>query len=141
MYLFDTDTLSVILRAERSIANTQLRDRFIQTPPSARHTSTINLGELLYGAERVADQQRRARLITGIRQLLSLVTILPFDGAAAEEFGQIRAEVERRGQPRAIPDLMVGAVGLSQGLIVVTGNLTHFQAIPGLNVENWITRT
>lgn len=137
MCLFDPDTLSALLRPRQS---EELRDRFAHTPGAARHTSAINVAELRYGAERRPEADRRARLTIGITQLLAQVTIPSFDEAAAQIFARVRVELERQGRPRAIPDLMIAAVALSRDLIVVTGNLVHFEPIPGLRVQNWIPR-
>ena len=64
--------------------------------------------------------------------------MLPFDVAAARRYGEVRAELERLGTPLAEADLRIGAIALSRGLTVVTGNVRHFQRIPELSVENWL---
>ncbi len=53
-------------------------------------------------------------------------------------FGYKRAGMERRGTPLGEADLRIGAIALSRGLTVVTGNVRHFQRIPDLSVENWL---
>lgn len=77
-----------------------------------------------------------------MRQLEELLwpnlLILPFDRAAAETFGRIRAELERTGTSLAEPDLRIGAIALARDLTVVTGNTRHFARIPGPRVENWL---
>jgi len=35
-------------------------------------------------------------------------------------------------------DLRIAAIALVRDFTVVTGNLQHFQRIPGLRVENWL---
>ena len=64
--------------------------------------------------------------------------VLPFDGDAARRYGEVRAELECQGTPLGEADLRIGAIALSRGLTVVTGNIRHFQRIPGLSVENWL---
>ena len=64
--------------------------------------------------------------------------VLPFDELAARQYGEIWAELERRGTPIGQADLQIGAIALSRGLTVVTGNVKHFQQIPELSVENWL---
>ncbi len=40
------------------------------------------------------------------------------------------------GHPRNDADLMVAATALEQGRAVVTGNIGHFDWIPGLTIED-----
>lgn len=72
------------------------------------------------------------------RVLLPNLSVLPFDVAAAHRYGEVRAELERRGTPLGEADLRIGAIALTRGLTVVTGNVRHFQRIPDLSVENWL---
>ena len=64
--------------------------------------------------------------------------ILPFDTAAARRYGEVRAGLERRGTPLGDADLRIGAIALARDLTVVTGNVRHFERIPGLSVESWL---
>jgi tRNA(fMet)-specific endonuclease VapC len=57
---------------------------------------------------------------------------------AAAQYGQVRAELERAGEPAGPNDMLIGAHARSAGLIIVTNNLREFERIPGLRVENWV---
>ncbi|MDD9994974.1 MAG: hypothetical protein OXS35_04395 [Dehalococcoidia bacterium] len=70
--------------------------------------------------------------------LLPNLSVLPFNVAAAHRYGEMGAELERRGTPLGEADLRIGAIALTRGLTVVTGNVRHFQRIPNLSVENWL---
>ena len=133
-YLFDTDILSHSLRRAPSPT---LVAKTAAVPPAQRITSSITVGELLYGAHRIA--QRQPNLLQRIETLLlTHVTILPVDEAAARRYGALRAHLEQQGTPLADPDLRIAAIALVQGLILVTGNVRHLQRVPGLVVENWL---
>jgi tRNA(fMet)-specific endonuclease VapC len=41
------------------------------------------------------------------------------------------------GHPRNDADLIVAASALENGRVLITGNLSHFNWIPGLTVEDW----
>ena len=71
-------------------------------------------------------------------RLLPELPVLPFDASAARRYGEVRAELERRGTPLGDADLRIAAIALARGLTVVTGNVRHFQRVPGLPVENWL---
>ncbi len=65
-------------------------------------------------------------------------TVLPFDEDAAGHYGEIRADLERRGSIIGPYDLMIAAHARSRGLIVVTGNLGEFRRVDGLRSEDWL---
>lgn len=134
MYLLDTDTLSNLLRRAPS---PNLIARLAGVPPEQQFTSSITLGELIYGAYRL--NERAADLLRRIDEtLLPNLPVLPFDTAAARRYGEVRAGLERRGAPIGDADLRIGSIALARGLTVVTGNVRHFQRVPGLAVENWL---
>lgn len=135
MYLFDTDTLSNIVRPRPSTA---LVDRWRHTAAEFLFTSAVNLAELLYGAKRSPHPRREALLSVLASHVLPYVTVLPFDEAAARIYAPLRADLERQGMGLAIPDLMIAAVALSHDFTMVTANVAHFARVPGLRVENWI---
>lgn len=134
MYLLDTDILSNLMRRNPSTA---LIAKLASIPSEHQFTSSITLGELIYGANRVPE--RTLVLMDRIEsRLMANLPALPFDGAAARRFGEVRAELERRGTPIGEADLRIGAIALARDLTVVTGNVRHFQRIPELLVENWL---
>jgi tRNA(fMet)-specific endonuclease VapC len=108
----------------------------LQTAPPEQFTSSITLGELIYGAYHLAD--RTDELLPRIERLVLLITVLPFDAAAARIYGRIRAELARSGTPLAHADLTIASIALARDLTVVTANVRHFGRIPGLRVENWL---
>src|SRR3989442_803659 len=130
-YLFDTDTISALLRPRPDLA---VARRLASVPARDQFTSAITLAELLFGALR----KQRIDLVERIRALAETVPVLPFHAPAAEAYAQLRADLERRGTPRAEPDLRIAAVALAFDLVLVTGNERHFRRVPNLMVENWI---
>jgi tRNA(fMet)-specific endonuclease VapC len=105
------------------------------SPPHEQFTTAITVGELLHGAFRVGRESLTARVEAVVR---SAQTVLSFDAAAARIFADRKAELERRGEPIAEPDLRIASIALSRELVLVTRNVRHFARVPGLVVENWI---
>ena len=134
MYLLDTDILSNLLRRSPSPA---LITRLAKVPPEQQVTSSITLGELVYGAYRLED--RAGVLLQRLDEtLLPNLPVIPFDASAARRYGETRAELERRGTPIGDADLRIASIALDRDLTVVTGNVRHFEKVPGLPVENWL---
>ncbi len=136
MYLLDTDILSNLMKRTPSSA---LVAKVAQVSPEQQFTSSITLGELVYGAHRLTE--RTAILTEKIEDaLLPNLPVLAFDATAARRYGEIRAELERLGTPIGDADMRIAAIALSRGLRVVTGNERHFQRVPELETENWLER-
>ncbi|MBI4288715.1 MAG: type II toxin-antitoxin system VapC family toxin [Chloroflexi bacterium] len=134
MYLLDTDILSNLFRRTPS---TTLIARLASVPSERQFTSSITLGELVYGCLRLGAGGR-ALLERLENMLLAHLPVLPFDAPAARSYGEMRAELEVHGTPIGDADMRIAAIALARGLTVVTGNVRHFQRIPGLRVENWL---
>ncbi len=133
-YLFDTDILSNLLR--RAPSPSLLR-RLALTPVEEQTTSSITVGELYYGARRLAGGGEN--LVSRIESaLLPNLLVLPFDVSAAQHYGHLRAELERAGTPIGDADMRIAAIARANDLTVVTANLRHFQRVAGLPVENWL---
>ena len=65
-------------------------------------------------------------------------SVLPFNEAAAEIYGALRADLERIGKRLDDPDLRIASIALSRDLTLVTGNVRYFSRVPGLRIENWL---
>jgi len=96
--------------------------------------SSVSLGELIFGAERSSQTERNLADING---MVAHMDVVAFEEHAAEHFGQLRAELYNIGQPIGPYDMMIAGHARSMGLILVTNNMTEFERVPGLRVENW----
>lgn len=123
MYLLDTDVLSNLMKRSPSSA---LIAKVARVSPEEQFTSSITLGELIYGAHRL--KERTSALMEKIEDaLLPNLRVLSFDIAAARRYGELRAELERLGTPIGDADVRIAAIALSHNLKVVTGNERHFR--------------
>jgi tRNA(fMet)-specific endonuclease VapC len=133
MFLFDTDTISHILK--RTPSSTLLA-RLAIVAPEQQFTSAITVGEMVYGAYRSPSPEPLLRQLE--ERVWPNVRVLPFDRPAAETYGRLRAELERAGTPLSEPDLRIASIALTHDLTLVTGNVRHFARVSGLRVENWL---
>ncbi|HSF39537.1 MAG TPA: type II toxin-antitoxin system VapC family toxin [Thermoanaerobaculia bacterium] len=129
-FLFDTDAVSEVLKKRPAPAFL----RWLATIPRGDQlTSAIVIGELYRGAFRSSDSERHLTNIES--RVLPAVTILPFDTASARIYGEIHAKLASEGQIVADADLQIAATAIRHELELVTGNLRHFERIPGLRIH------
>lgn len=129
-FLFDTDAISEVLRKRPAPEYVRW---LAAVPRESQFTSAVVIGELYKGAFRSAESTRHLANIEG--RVLPAVTVLPYDATAARVFGEIHAQLAGAGQPLADADLQIAATAIVHDLDLVTGNLRHFERIPGLRVS------
>jgi tRNA(fMet)-specific endonuclease VapC len=133
VYCFDTDIFSAVLRRDPPL---QLIRRIAQVRPEEQFTTSITLAELLYGVSKRGSPELAGR----VRDLIAEAAgVLPFDVAAAEVYGPLRASLELQGRRLDEPDLRIASIALSRQLTLITGNVRHFSRVPDLRLENWLS--
>jgi tRNA(fMet)-specific endonuclease VapC len=126
--ILDSDHCVAVLRGQLSM------DGRVPASESLAVT-TVSVGELMHGALKSAQMtENLARL--GV--LLSKVTILPYEVAAARQFGRIKAQLERAGSAIGDLDIQIASIALAYGVPLVTHNQQHCGRIPGLIIEDWL---
>ena len=108
--------------------------RFLSHDPSELCISSITYAELMHGVEKSMAAERNRIAIT---MFLSPISVLNFDTYAAEEYGKIRADLERKGTPIDPMDILIAAHAKSEDLILVTNNTREFERVEDLEVEDW----
>ena len=132
IYCFDTDVLSATMRRDPPL---HLIRKLAATPPTAQFTTSITLGELVYGATKAGS----ARLAEQVGELVGgALRVMPFDAEAAQVYGTIRASLESDGKRLAEPDLRIASIALARDLTLVTGNVRHFARVRDLRIEDWL---
>lgn len=127
-YLLDTNTVSYILKGDSAAQR-----RLAEVPIHEVAISAITEGELRYG---VARLPANARLRSVVAEFLIRVTVHPWDRAAAQEYGRVRAEQERAGRPLDNLDTMIAAHAIARGSALVTSDRS-FARVKGLSLEDW----
>lgn len=107
---------------------------FLCHEPDDMCISSITYGELMHGVEKSQAVERNRAAIT---LFLSAISILPFDSDAAEKYGAVRADLERKGTPIGPMDMLIAGHARSRGLILVTNNTREFFRVNELEVEDW----
>jgi tRNA(fMet)-specific endonuclease VapC len=109
-------------------------ERFRQHRMGEIGLCSVVAAELAYGVAKSGSPRNRQAL----EMFLAPLIILPFDEAALWAYGDLRAELERKGTPIGALDTMIAAHALSQQSTLVTNNIREFARVPGLALENWV---
>lgn len=129
-YMLDTN---ICIYAIKHKPNSVI-ERFLSHDPEELCISAITYAELMHGVEKSIAVERN-RIAMSL--FLSPITILRFDELAAEEYGRIKAELEKKGTPIGPMDTLIASHAKSRGLIIVTNNTREFNRVIGLTVEDW----
>lgn len=128
-YLLDTNTASYVIKGNIP----SVRHRLVRIPMAQIFISSVTEGELRYG---VARRPGATKLQQIVEEFLLRVTVLPWDSEAAKQYGNLRADLERLGQPMGNLDIMIGSHALAVGAILAT-NDRAFSRIKKLKLEDW----
>ena len=129
-YLLDTNICVFVIRRKPATVLTRLE----KYAADEVGISTVTLAELRYGADK---SQRPAQNHAALDTFLIPLVTLDFDSAAAECYGKVRTELERRGTPIGPLDTVIAAHALCLGVPLVTNNTVEFSRVPGLQLEDW----
>ena len=130
IYLLDTNACIQFLNSR----NTAVQHRLIALGKEDVAICQIVKAELYYGAYKSSRREANLALLA---KFFSQFVSLPFDDAAAETYGRLRAELTQRGTPIGPNDLMIAAIAVAQGLTLVTHNTSEFERVSGLVLEDW----
>jgi len=94
--------------------------------------SDITLAELYFGAFKSGKEKH----FNDVSEISKLFDKLPIQ--YTRKYGEIRWELEKQGLRIGDMDMFIAATALEENLILVTGNIKHFERVPGLAIENWM---
>ena len=132
-YLLDTNMLSAIIKQPTG----EVAQHLLLLDASQVTTSIIVACELRFGAAK----KNSLVLAQRVEQLLAIMTVYPLEPYADKYYGQIRADLESKGQLIGQNDLLIAAHTLALDVILVTDNVREFARVPNLKLENWLNRT
>jgi tRNA(fMet)-specific endonuclease VapC len=129
MYVLDTNCLIYFFKGMGQVAQ-----RILDTPPASLAIPSPALYELEVGIAKSSSPERRRRQL---KQLLTLVPVLPFAASEASVAARIRADLEQAGTPIGVLDTLIAGIAVRHGAVLVTHNLKEFRRIDGLALEDW----
>jgi tRNA(fMet)-specific endonuclease VapC len=97
--------------------------------------SSITFAELIHGAEKSGRPEHNLRQV---EDFVSRLEVLEYGRKSAAHYGDIRADLERKGTVIGVNDLHIAGHARSAGMTLVTNNLREFERVAGLRVMNWV---
>ncbi|MDO9042386.1 MAG: tRNA(fMet)-specific endonuclease VapC [Desulfocapsaceae bacterium] len=97
--------------------------------------SSITLAELLHGVEKSSMPDHN---LLQVEDFISRLEVLSYGNKAASHYGDIRADLERKGTPIGVNDLHIAGHARSEGLTLVSNNVREFERVDALRLVNWL---
>lgn len=132
MYLLDTNIVSYYLRRSSPQLEAHV-DNALQNNTCA--ISVITRAELRFGQAYLGLGDVRRQLIDSF--LLRLPN-LAWSANVADQYGQLKAQLQRAGCLMGELDTQIAAHALVENLTLITHNTKHFERIEGLKIEDWL---
>jgi len=128
-YLIDTDIIIYSLKNDEHV-----KQEFRENQNIPKSISVITHGELVYGAKKSKHIEKNLAVTYRIAELFPVIDI---DRSIMDVFGEIKSNLERKGNIIEDMDILIAATALSHNFILVTNNVKHFEKIKDLRIENW----
>ena len=129
-FLIDTNICSAYLKGDSRVWN-----KFMQYS-GGLGISVVTAGELWTWVSRgnVSEKSRKS-----VIDFIDAIDIVDIDLKVALRFGELRGAMLAQGTPIPDMDSLIAATALVGNLTVVTHNVSDFQPVPDLRIEDWLS--
>lgn len=132
IYTLDTMAVSALMRAEPKVAA-----RIRECSPGDITIAQPVLAEIEHGISRLPRSRRKVALAERWNTVKLSLGRAEWTDAVSRAYGNLKADLERKGVPLDDFDLAIAAHALESGATLVTSNVRHFSRIPALSVDDW----
>ena len=136
-YLLDTNVISEIFKP---FPCQKVFDNLGQYENLCALSSTT-WNELLFGVNAMAEGKKKDYIFSKlIDDIQANFPIIQYDNHSAWIHADIRARLKENGRPLDFQDTQIASIAVSNAMILVTRNISHFepiQEVSPLMLENW----
>ena len=128
--LIDTDIISFYFKGDEKVVNrfTAYLNEFDQIT-----ISIITYYEIIAGLKfKKAEKQ-----LIDFEDFVNNNTILHISEDSIKLSAGVYADLRHKGITIGTSDILIAGIALYNGLTLITNNLIHYEAIPGLLIANW----
>jgi predicted nucleic acid-binding protein len=132
-YLLDTNVVSEL---QKTRCDPRVRDFIEAIPTEELYVSSITLGELSYGVEKLPSGKKKHDLTIWLYAKLPEwfhERVLSLDTDTWIEWGRIRANA---GRTMPVIDMLIAAAAITHHMTLVTRNIKDFEDIEGIILIN-----
>jgi toxin FitB len=124
-YLLDTCVISELAKPK---ADKKVVDFVLRENEENFYISTLTLGELIKGIEKLPESAKKDELYTWVdndlkERFANRIIDINFD--IVKIWGKIQAVAEKKGKPMPAIDSLIASTGIAFNLIVVTRNISN----------------
>jgi predicted nucleic acid-binding protein len=137
MIILDTNVLSALMR--------QTPDKNVivwldKQPRTSVWTTSVTILEVRFGLQIMPVGKRRSLLIQAFETVLDKIEhrVAPFDGAAAQQAGDLMASRQKKGRPGDLRDSMIAGIVLAHHAALATRNIAHFADLSVPVINPWL---
>lgn len=130
-YMLDTNICIFMIKHKPE----SVMKKFMELQPSDVCISSITYAELVHRVEKSKAKEKNG---IALAVMLSEIDILPFDSLAAQMYGTIKADLERKGMPIGPMDTLIAAHAKAVDVTLVTKNTREFCRVDDLRLEDWV---
>lgn len=131
-YVLDTNVVSALMKGDARVLG-----RLRGTEKQAVLVPQPVLAEIAYGIARLPRSKRKDSLLSRFELVKSELLRAEWTDAVSEAFGEIKAQLERKGVRIEDFDAAIAAHAQAREATLVTANVAHMVRVPGLRVEDW----
>ena len=128
-YLLDTNICIHFLGNEYNI-----KEKIEKAGLENSLVSEITIAELKFGAENSQNKEKNKKTIDDFLKKFPIIPIFNSLNIYAKE----KARLRKKGQPLDDFDLLIGATAISNDFILITRNVSDFERMDGIEIENWV---
>lgn len=134
-WLLDTNICIYLLTGKQPDYQRNILARLDALPRNERPLiSGVVLSELQYGVRKSRWRKANQALLD---EFLLDFDLSDYGASAAVFYGELRADLEKRGKPIGPMDMMIAAHALSLDATLATHNTREFAQVKGLRLEDW----
>ncbi|QQR96907.1 MAG: PIN domain-containing protein [Sphingobacteriales bacterium] len=95
--------------------------------------SEITIAELKYGVEKSTHKEKNKKILELFLLKFNIMPIFP----ALDLYAKEKVRLKTKGKTLDDFDLLIGTTAVYNELILVTKNITDFERIENINIEDW----
>lgn len=127
-YLLDTNICAYFLNGkfhlEEKIDKVGVKNCFV---------SEITIAELKYGVAKSVHKEKNQKVLETFEAQFDILPIFP----ALDVYATEKARLKVKGKILDDFDLLIGAIAIVNNLILVTRNVSDFDRLKGIQIEDW----